>query len=100
MHLCNINWKILLFFQFLIQIWKHVKFSTNTIFLNDREPVEPDWYTGPNRLNYGFWFEIWIHPVLEVYDWTDPVYRNRTAAIRADRSGEGGGAILTPPTPR
>jgi hypothetical protein len=57
-------------FQFLIQIWKHIKFSTNSIFwLNDREPIERDRYTGRtgrytggNSLN-AFWFEIRIYPV-------------------------------------
>jgi hypothetical protein len=62
----------LLFLKFFIQIWKHVKFSTNSGFfwLNDREPVGPDRYTGRagrytggSRLNHVFRFEIRIYPV-------------------------------------
>jgi hypothetical protein len=42
MHLAIFLENFLLFFQFLIQIWKHVKFHTNSVFFfNDREPVEP-----------------------------------------------------------
>jgi hypothetical protein len=48
MHLAIFLENSLLFFQFLIQIWNHVKFSTNSVFLNDREPVQ---YTGSTRLH-------------------------------------------------
>jgi hypothetical protein len=52
MHLAIFLENFLLIFKFLIQIWKHVKFSTNSVFwLNDREPVEPVRYTGFNRLH-------------------------------------------------
>jgi hypothetical protein len=65
---CNI-FRIFLFLIFLIQFWKRVKFSTNSVF--STIAVEPDWcigrigrYTGPNRLNYKCWFWIWIQPFL------------------------------------
>jgi hypothetical protein len=54
-----------------MQIWKHVKFSTDLVFLfNDQFPIEPDRctgrigrYTGGNRLSCVFWFGFWIQPV-------------------------------------
>jgi hypothetical protein len=58
-------------FQFLIQIWKHVKFSLIRFFLFKRpvpgrtRPVYRS-YRSVYRwepIELGFWFEIWISPV-------------------------------------
>jgi hypothetical protein len=47
-----------------------------------------DLYTEPNRLNYGFWFGIWIQPILVVSGWTGSVYRYRTTTVRPDWLGK------------
>jgi hypothetical protein len=71
MHLAIFLENFLLFLHFLIQIWKHVKFYTNSVFcLNDRELVEPVRYTGQTgrytsqtRWYCVVWIQIWIRLV-------------------------------------
>jgi hypothetical protein len=82
---CNIFRKFSFIFQFLIQIWKQVKFYTN--WVSFCSTTEPDRYSGrtgrytePNWVNYWFDLEFEFIRFWVVPGWTGPVYRYRTAA--------------------